>query len=233
MIKINLLPLELRPIKRTPVPYILSFLVLFIAVLAMAVLFVQIHGRIGDKRDELAKHEKELKDLEPTVTEWNGLVEMKRQLSEKTETINQIAKDRIVWSKQLWNLSRLTPGNFWYSGMKVDSTMLSEIVATVDPATGEKKETTQKRPVTYLVVSGYAIEGPDGRKEVSDLPLATENDQEFSKLFRFEELSFNDTEFSEGHYPVRKFELRYVVQPKKDATQPKQDAAQTEQAKQG
>ncbi len=215
MIRVNLLPYHLRPIKRTPVPYILSVAVLLLAVGAMAAVFLGIQGQVAVKQAELDGILNKLSDLQAVVDEYNDLENKKEQLASKIATIDEIVRDRIIWSRQLWNLSRLAPDNFWYREIRVGTKQFREKVPTFDKATKKTvmKDISVSKPI--LTVSGYVVATEETGVSMSPFARATEQDEEFSSLFQLETSSLKDTEFEE--YPVREFSLEYVLTPGGDA----------------
>ncbi|MFP4172913.1 MAG: PilN domain-containing protein [Candidatus Hydrogenedentota bacterium] len=209
MIKINLLPSHLRPIKRTPVPHVLSVAVLAGAVVYMAISYMTLEGEIAAKADHSAQLESELAELRPYVEEANQLASQKQLLADRIEAIDEIVSDRIIWSRQLHNLARLAPEDFWYSGITVDTRQFRERQTTRDPESGEYEieEVTVRRPI--LEVSGYVLrEG--GSADVSQLMHAAEQDPEFARMFELEAPTFSDTTFEE--YDVRHFTLEFLIQ---------------------
>ncbi len=218
MIRINLLPHHLRPIKRTPLPYIACLALFVVALLAMASTFVTTRVRIVEEQRELSGFETEFKELESVVAESNRLEQSKLQLADKIKTIDEIVKDRIIWSRQLWLLSKLTPPNFWYSEIVVTSKAYPMQVQELDQKTGKPKvDPKTKKIVTRTVqvsrpilrVSGYVMDSPDGRQDVSPLTDALTTDEEFSSMFQLEQPSFSTAEF-EG-FPVKKFTLEFLI----------------------
>lgn len=226
MISINLLPHHLRPIKRTPVPYIAVGILAVLAVAYIAFSFISTQAQIMAKQSQLAAHQKELEEMKAIVEESNQLEKRKLQLADKINTIQEIAANRIVWSRELFNLSRLKPDNFWYSEILESSKSYSVQQPEIDPKTGKSKinETTKKpemktvsitKPI--LRVTGYVVAGADGRSDVSPLTDALSSDPEFVKMFQMEPPSFSDTEF-EG-FPVKKFTLEFQIAPEGEAGQ--------------
>lgn len=226
MISINLLPHHLRPIKRTPVPYIAVGILAVLAVAYIAFSFISTQAQIMGKQSQLAAHQKELEEMKAIVEESNQLEKRKLQLADKINTIQEIAANRIVWSRELFNLSRLKPDNFWYSEILESSKSYSVQQPELDPKTGKPKinETTKKpemktvsitKPI--LRVTGYVVAGADGRSDVSPLTDALSSDPEFAKMFQMEPPSFSDTEF-EG-FPVKKFTLEFQIAPETEAGQ--------------
>lgn len=220
MIRINLLPHHLRPIKRTPLPYLACAALFVIALFAMASTFLTTQATINSERKTLNQHTADLQELQSIVDESNELETKKRQLADKIKTIDEIVKDRIIWSRQLWLLSKLTPPNFWYSEIFVTSKAYPTTQPVLDPQTGKPKINAQTKKIEMKTVpvnkpilrlSGYVIDSPDGRQDVSPLTDALTKDKEFSSLFQLEQPSFSTTEF-EG-FPVKKFTLEFLITP--------------------
>jgi len=145
------------------------------------------------------------------VNESKRLTALEEELAVKITTINEIIQARILWSRQLWNLDRLAPENFWYSGIKVAKKPYTEQVMVIDPNTKKQvsKEVTVQKPM--LQVSGYVVATQGSTSDVSPLALATEQDPEFSSLFQLDTSSLKDTDF-EGQ-PVKSFTLEYFIRP--------------------
>jgi hypothetical protein len=226
MININLLPHHLRPVKRTPLPYIAAGIAAVLAVLYIAFSFVSTQAQIIGRQVQLAAHQTELEEKKKIVEESNELEKLKVQLADKISTIQEIASNRIVWSRELHNLSRLKPDNFWYSEIVETTKTYTMQQPDMDPKTGKQKidEATKKPvmktvPVTrpILRVSGYVVSSADGRSDVSPLTDALSSDPEFAGMFQMEPPSFSDTEF-EG-FPVKKFALEFQIQPEGEAAQ--------------
>lgn len=218
MIRINLLPHHLRPIKRTPLPYIVCAALFVILLLGIFSSFVTTKATVMAETKELRRLETELKNLQNIVDESNSLEKMKIQLAGRIKTIDEIVKDRIIWSRQLWLLAQLTPPNFWYSEIEVATKTYPKQEPVLDPQTGKPKvNPTTKRietktvqvPRPILRLSGYVIDSPDGRQDVSPLTDALTQDEEFSSMFQLEQPSFSSDEF-EG-FPVKRFTLEFLI----------------------
>jgi len=209
MININLLPYHLRPVKRSPLPYILSVAVAALVVLVLAGIWVGNLHKISAKRAEVAKHQLEYDELKPIVDEFQRIEQQKVLLADKIAIINEILSDRIIWSRQLWNISRLTPDNFWFSSIAEKERPIKEMRMVYDEKTKkeELKSVTVKRRV--LEIGGYVIAGEDGSSDIYPLTFNMEKDEEFSKLFQLSLPKLLDTEF-EG-FKVRSFTLEYMI----------------------
>lgn len=211
MITVNLLPFELRPIKRSPLPYILSaaFLIGVIAFILLAYMAKTVE--ISKTLDEYNDHVRELEDLADTVAEYNALIDKKDRLAIQVQTIKEIASDRIVWSRQLYNLSRLALSNLWYTSLRVISKPFQETVLVYNPQTEQNENQIVSRPRLVLVVDGYIVPGPDGQSETTPMLEAFEADEEFSNMFSLQPITFLDTEYLGTR--VRKFTVEYVIDP--------------------
>lgn len=217
MIIINLLPQELRPIKRTPLPHLLSLMVLIAAIIGMAAMFLSISGRISKTQAEVAKAKQELEGLRDVVEEYNALSEKKLRLEDKINVIQEILSNRIIWSEQLHHLAELTPDNFWYKRIRETSKTVRIERVDIDPKTGKEvvdkdgkpkiiKENV-KRPV--FEISGYVINNEQGSSRINPLTYNTTQDEEFSKTFTLESPNITDAEYN--GYAVRGFVLEYNI----------------------
>ena len=220
MIRVNLMPYHLRPVKRTPVPYLLSLVVLAAVVLGIFLLFMGKQAEIRGVRNELARIESELAALSDTVDEYNALSEKKLQLQERISTIKEILSDRIIWSKQLHRLAALTPDNIWYKRIRVTWQTFKEQQVKTDPKTGEAirdprtneietEVTNVRRPI--LEVAGYVINDEQGESKIYPLTERTTEDPDFSKMFTLLRPRVDFTEFN--GFAVRGFTLEYQINP--------------------
>ncbi|MBX3178040.1 MAG: hypothetical protein KF886_11805 [Candidatus Hydrogenedentes bacterium] len=217
MIIINLLPEELRPIKRTPLPHLLSVVALLLALASMGWMFVSITARIAGTRADLAKANSELAGLKDVVEEYNALSAKKEQLENKINVIQEILSDRIIWSAQLHKLSTLTPNNFWYRRIRETSKTVTMERVQIDEKTGQAvldKDGRQKlirenirRPM--LEVSGYVINDEQGVNSVATLTQKTAEDPDFSSMFILDSPQITDSEYN--GYSVRGFTLEYRI----------------------
>lgn len=215
MITINLLPYELRPVKRTPLPYLASALVLVLVIIGVLIKGLVNQSRIGAVEALYREHEAALKVLEPVVDTYNKLSQRQIKLRDKVDAITEITSDRIIWSQQLFHLARLALDNFWYDGIKVSTRVITVNKTEIDPKTKKKKVTKQKIEKHVLTVSGFVTGGGE-KGGLGPFIRGTESDEEFSKLFQLESVEeLVDTEFSGKK--VRRFEIEYSMTPKGSA----------------
>lgn len=208
MIQVNLLPQELRPVKRTPIPYIVSVLLLLATIAGILYVYQNTGAQIATHKAQAAAYETEYKKLEQVVEEHAAMVSLKRTLSLKIATIDEIVSGRIIWSKQLFNLSKVLPDNVWISEIEVDTARRSQTVMRLDPNTKKMvpKEEIINRKV--LLVSGYVIAGEES-DDIKPLVEAVETNEEFTSMFQLVPFRFEDTDFD--GFQVKKFELEFDV----------------------
>jgi hypothetical protein len=218
MIKVNLLPQELRPVQRTPLPHIISLLVLVAALLFMGNVFFMLRGQLVDVNSQITKQKAELEELKDVVTEYNELTEQKKQLQDKIEIIQTILKERTIWSGHIHQLTTLTPENIWYKRIRLITRKFTEEVPAfnkrtgepeMDPKTGKPKMNREQRDKFVLEVSGYAIDDATGLSSTSTLATNTSVDTDFSNTFTLITSKITDTEFN--GYLVREFMFEYLV----------------------
>jgi hypothetical protein len=210
MITINLLPYELRPIKRTPLPYI-GGAIAFVAVLAMIVLtYLSARSDVNGASVLLLTHQQEFLALEPVVTEYNTLNARKQLLDKKAKTIEEIVADRLTWSRQLFDFSRLLPDNMWYGAIEVTLDKYT-VPQTVTDANGVTTTIHVPRTRQIVTLDGFVRPGEDGQSTVNPLMLSFESDEKFSKMFTLNPVSYDDI-IKDG-LPVRTFTIPMIVNP--------------------
>ena len=208
MIQVNLLPEELRPVKRTPIPYIISILILLGVIAGIFYMYQNTGAQIATHRANAAQANSEFALLEDVVNEHAEMVELKRTLSLKIATIDEIVSGRIIWSKQLFNLSKVLPDNVWIGDVEVATVRRRQTVMVLDPNTKQRVPKEEIVPRKVLLVNGYVIAGDDG-DDVQPLVEAVETNEEFTSMFQLVPFRFEDTEF--GGFPVKRFELEFDV----------------------
>jgi len=218
MIRINLLPHALRPVKRSALPHILSLAVLLLVLAGLVALFMGELGTYAAEGRNLKKAKDDLAALESVVEEHNNLSQKKVQLQDKIETIQKILADRTLWSEWLHQLASLTPPNIWYSRVRLLTRKFQEERQKLDKKGQPEIDPKTKRPAVERIsvdrsifeVTGYAVEDDEtGEKNVSKLADATSVDPKFSEKFTLYTSKIEDTDF-EG-FAVRKFTFEYQI----------------------
>lgn len=235
MIKINLLPEEFRPVKRSILAYFLSLVVIVLGVLIIFTIFLHYQRTISSLRAQLANLEKEFNSptklvneegevitLSSIVNEFKKLDKKRQELEKRVDVIKEILSDRIIWSQNLYLLAKLTPDNIWYDRIRVTWQTFKEKVIKIDPKTRKpeidprtKEPKTEqksvKRPI--LEITGYVVSGEQGERQISPLIENTTNPEvapEFVKQFTLMRPRIEDTEYN--GFSVRKFTLEYLIE---------------------
>jgi hypothetical protein len=217
MIRINLLPHHLRPIQRTPLPYILSMAVMIAMFAFMATWFMSVQTEYRDVNEKFRAANTSLETLGPVVQEYNGLVKEKIRLQDKVETIRPILQDRLLWSQWLHQIAKLTPENIWYKRIRTITRKVQmerpKMSKTGQPERDQASglPVIEKVPVDkqFLEVSGFAVEDESGQSSTAALAESTRNDEEFSRKFTMSSPRIEDTDFD--GYAVRAFTFEYEV----------------------
>jgi len=219
MIRINLLPYDLRPVKRTPIPYIVVISLFIVALVYGMLIFFSLFGEISKRENNINAQKSELEALASTVAEFEKLTKQKEQLSVKIQTIQEIIAGRVIWSKQLEALAVLTPANIWYTRLSV--------VWKMDPIWVEKRDNkgnvvldkNTKLPMRerqqvrrpFLEISGYVSTDPEtGERDINPLTAALQTDADFAARYDLRNTILEDVSLPEFG-KVRKFKLEYVI----------------------
>jgi len=207
MIDINLLPEELRPRPRSPLPYLATLALVVVVVLYCVISsFVELHKISGFKQrvDEL---DEQIEVVRASAEAVKELESKERRLNAKRLAIGTIMADRIVWSKVLYMLARIVPEDVWLTGIVEKVKTERVTIDNPDPGAGPKKiqKTVTRR---ILEITGYALSPREeqGVHLVGRFVRAMEDDQDFSERFRGPEpQSVNDAEFED--VPVKDFQI--------------------------
>lgn len=110
MITVNLLPPDLRPVERTPLP---RFLVIVAGVALTAVglvLLTFIHlAWLPRVRTQIANKEEELVNLRAQAAEFQTLTAEVQNITQREKALQEIYRTRTIWWKKLALLCDLTP----------------------------------------------------------------------------------------------------------------------------
>jgi uncharacterized coiled-coil protein SlyX len=217
MIKINLLPLEQRPITRTPLPHIISLAVMLAVLFFMGQTYLSLNVELKTIDQQIAKQEAALQQLSATVEKYGELEKQKQQLQTMVATIKVILEDRTIWSEHLHKLMTLTPENIWYKRLRLTERRFTEEVPAldkngnplVDKNTGLPKMDKKQVPRSILEVSGYAVDDASGMSSTASLAASTTSDLDFSEIFQLYTSRITDTEFNSER--VREFIFEYLI----------------------
>jgi Tfp pilus assembly protein PilN len=213
MIDINLLPVELRPRPRSPLPYLMT-VVLAIAVVSYCLIaFVDKWQTISDFEKRITELDEQIAEVHESAEAVKELEAGNRLLNAKQAAISTIMPDRIVWSKVIVMLAELVPEDVWLSDLAVSSKSVPIQVPNPDSQAAQKT-VTQYVPRRKLEITGYALSlrEEEGVNHVGRFVSAMENEQdpnynpEFAALFSNPDpQSVDDKVFEDT--PVKEFKI--------------------------
>jgi len=237
MIRINLLPEQFRPEKKSILPYFLAVVVFVLGLILISYFYFSLYQKnlqIEVQKDKLQKEydsptnlrneDGEFITLSGIVNEYRKLDRKKQELEKRVAVIQEILSDRIIWSENLFLLANLTPENVWYDRIRVTWQTFREKVIKLDPKTGKPvldpkikepqfEQKSVKKPI--LEITGYVISGEQGERQISPLIENTTDPEKasyFVKQFTLLRPQIEDTEFN--GFSVRKFTLEYLIEAK-------------------
>jgi len=114
-IKINLLPLELRP-KKTLIQFDIKaalFLVLIAAVVALGGWYFALVREAGSYKSQLAQIKREEAGLQETVALQAEVNELKKKVIQRVDIIRQLTADSDVRFDMLKHINGIIPENLW------------------------------------------------------------------------------------------------------------------------
>jgi Tfp pilus assembly protein PilN len=121
MIKINLLPAELRPRKKTTLP-IRQMAFLGGGVVAILILFYILVGiRITQENIKYNRLKKEYEAIRPEYERVKKLKVNKERLEAQVALMEKLIVQRLLWAKKLNEMSDLMPPQVWLSSILVAS----------------------------------------------------------------------------------------------------------------
>lgn len=201
MLKINLLPPELRRRKKRKVVVFeatqtLLILIIVCELIAFLSVYVFINIKVTNKQKELKGIRAEIDKLQEEVREVRNLEEDAKKLEKRIQIIDQLMFSRLSWARKLNELSNLVPENVWLVSLSLSQAAVSQ------PGGSSVSRGT-------LLLKGKVL-GLPGEKSV-DLIGVFINNLKFSPSF-FE--TFSDIEFlgttkeSTGDKEIVSFDLR-------------------------
>lgn len=109
MIRINLLPEEMRKREKTPLSRIVVTLVGTFVIVTGASVYAYAHfGLLHEARSRLDRSRSELASLEPEAKYADDLQREKKDFDKRSEIIQTIGNSRILWSRKLDQLFDIT-----------------------------------------------------------------------------------------------------------------------------
>jgi len=164
------------------------------------------------------RKQNEMKQLSAVVEEYNKLIEEKKVFRDRIEVIQDILKDRTLWSEWLAELVRLTPDNIWYARIRLTSRKFTEERIKLDKKGEPMMDPKTKKPAMekvqvdkpILELTGYAVENESGVSSTAQLAQNTSESERFASKFSLYASRIEDTDFN--GFAVRKFIFEYIIQ---------------------
>ena len=146
MIRINLLPKELQQAARTPMKLFATFL----CGLALTLIFICAYGYVWFNvvvlTERAERKRDEVEHLKKTASEVDALLDDIADYKEREKAIISIKTNRILWSRKLDELCRITPNYIWI--VRLDMRELDPMEYKWDP--------TQPQTGGYLKLKCYS-----------------------------------------------------------------------------
>ena len=119
MIKINLLPAELRPKKKTTLPVKPMSLIGVGIVVILILIHVLVGMKINQEKERLSLLKKEYEAIRPEYERVLKLKADKEMLEAKVALMEKLLIQRLLWAKKLNQFSDLMPPSVWLSSVSV------------------------------------------------------------------------------------------------------------------
>ena len=212
MINVNLLPPGLRPVRRSPLPYIVVGIAAGAVLVILLSVWMTTTVQLDNKRVKLEESKAELERVRESALEVKELEAKQASIAAKRKAIEQITSDRLVWSRQLYYLAKLMPDQVWLKDIQVETKTRRKEVPVPDAKEGEPKTKLVPVPYQSLKLCGYALSYQEemGVNLVGVLVCAIENAPQFSEHFiEPEPRLVEDEEF--GGVNVKEFEVNCEI----------------------
>ncbi len=184
MIRINLLPPELQRATQTPKSVLYLGAAGLLLVLSIGVVYLYLWLNLLVLRQEQNDLERKVAQLERQAQERDALLEDLKDYKERERSIVQIKTNRILWSRKLDYLVRLTPDEIWITRLKVSKSEDGTI------GSGRRKKDTPG----FLELQCYALGA--NVATMTEFRRRLMGEQAFWKYFLTEPIAPND--FSYG-----------------------------------
>ncbi len=119
MIKINLLPAELRPKKKTTLPVQAMSLIGGGIVVILVLIHALVGMKINQEKERLGLLKKEYEAIRPEYERVLKLKGDKERLESKMALMEKLLIQRLLWAKKLNQFSDLMPPSVWLSSVSV------------------------------------------------------------------------------------------------------------------
>jgi Tfp pilus assembly protein PilN len=113
MIRINLLPRELQQASRTPMKLFVTFLVGVVVCMLLLCTYAYLWFNIVVLKERSERKHEEVAQLNKTAEEVDGLLDDIADYRERERAIISIKTNRMLWSRKMDELCRITPNYIW------------------------------------------------------------------------------------------------------------------------
>lgn len=198
MIKINLLPQELRPRKKTTLPLKAMSLIGAGIVAVLIISYIAVGVKIAQQKRKLNLLKAEYQKLLPEFERVKKLKDDKERLDAKVALMERLIVQRFIWAKKLNQLSDLMPPQVWLTSLSVATNK------AVQKAGGKDVEVVTRT----LLIRGKTYSGL-GEKMVGQQGDFVRRIKEHEPFFRdFSNVEWISTERETiGNAEIMKFEL--------------------------
>jgi hypothetical protein len=189
MIKVNLLPKEFVPKKRSFAPHAALAALAVVLFLWFGNSLAATYSQLGDKQNELIGIQGELTKLEDIVKQVKQLEEDQVLAADKEKAVSQITAGRTVWSHELYVLAGLVPDEIWLEHLSLSTRKRPVMVEVPNPSRSAGQPQTIKRTVIEsfpaLRINGFALspQREKGVELVGQFIRRMKQDDAFSKRF--------------------------------------------------
>ena len=194
MIELNLLPQEFRRKKRKKIELpklpIIPFAVVIFGILI--VLQVSLMGITLMLKSREARLEKRWEEIRPKKIELDKLKKEIGDINKQSDAINELMKERVLWSKILNEISSSITPNIWLTAIsydeKAEKRPVKKTAKKVPAKSARKKSKTKETYETYavrtLLISGNAAgRGEEAPAYIARFINALKKDKTFSVYF--------------------------------------------------
>jgi Tfp pilus assembly protein PilN len=214
MVRINLIPEELRTSGATPLP---RRLVIYGGVAVNCLLlvlgltyFLSTIPSLEGRKDSLGREIYQAQVIKKVESDYSSLVQKKRDFESRKATIDEISKTRVIWAKKLDQLWDMVPPEMWLTSIRLEQP--------------KKSLANKEAESSLLIIEGFTA-GPEVSK-VSDFIRSLERDvpgeEDFFDVFesiKLVELYLDEENFQEYEEGLAtRFVLELKLKPLQEET---------------
>src|SRR5262245_9965002 len=119
MIQINLLPKDLQQAARTPVKLFITILTGVALTMACLCIYAYFWFNVVVLQERVDRKREEVEHLKKNAAEVDSLLDDIADYKEREKAIISIKTNRILWSKKMDDLCRITPNFIWIDRLEM------------------------------------------------------------------------------------------------------------------